>query len=118
MFYRRLSFTDKVFSGPVKYFLESSKDPQGGRLKALVWFWWIDETLSANLVYQNNHEIGSTILSGGAMVKIMMMVWWPRWSSARFENEEREKQKAQGKGETWNELFGLVIETICECDHI
>ena len=21
-------------------------------LKALVWFWWIDETLSANLVYQ------------------------------------------------------------------
>ena len=22
------------------------------QLKALVWFWWIDETLSANLVYQ------------------------------------------------------------------
>ena len=22
------------------------------KLKALVWFWWIDETLSANLVYQ------------------------------------------------------------------
>ena len=21
-------------------------------VKALVWFWWIDETLSANLVYQ------------------------------------------------------------------
>ena len=29
-------------------------------LKALVWFWLIDETLSANLVYQSNYEIGST----------------------------------------------------------
>ena len=29
-------------------------------LKALVWFWLIDKTLSANLVYQSNHEIGST----------------------------------------------------------
>ena len=29
-------------------------------VKALVWFWWIDETLSANLVYQSVHEIGST----------------------------------------------------------
>jgi hypothetical protein len=35
-------------------------------LKALVWFWWIDETLSANLVYQSDHEIGSTISSGEA----------------------------------------------------
>ena len=26
--------------------------PKRGRLKALVWFWRIDETLSANLVYQ------------------------------------------------------------------
>ena len=34
-----------------------------GRLKAIVWFWWIDETLSANLVYQNDYEIGSTTLS-------------------------------------------------------
>ena len=37
-----------------------------GRLKALVWFWWIDETLSANLVYQSDYEIGSTNPSGGA----------------------------------------------------
>ena len=44
------------------------------RLKALVWFWLIDETLSANLVYQSDHEIGSTTPSGEAMVKIMMMV--------------------------------------------
>ena len=37
-----------------------------GRLKALIWFWWIDETLSANQAYQSDHEIGSTIPSGGA----------------------------------------------------
>jgi len=37
-------------------------------LKALVWFWLIDETLSANLVYQSDYEIGSTTLSGEAMV--------------------------------------------------
>ena len=30
------------------------------RVKALVWFWLIDETLSANLVYQSDHEIGNT----------------------------------------------------------
>ena len=43
-------------------------------LKALVWFWWIDETLSANLVYLSDHEIGSTIPSVEQMVKIMMLV--------------------------------------------
>ena len=31
-----------------------------GLLKALVWFWLIDETLSASLVYQDDYEIGST----------------------------------------------------------
>ena len=44
-------------------------------VKALVWFWLIDETLSANLVYQGDHEICSTTPSDEAMVKIMMMVW-------------------------------------------
>ena len=29
-------------------------------VKALVWFWLIDETLSANLVYRSDYEIGST----------------------------------------------------------
>ena len=43
-------------------------------LKALVWFWLIDETLSANLVYQSDYEIGSTTPSDEAMAKIMMMV--------------------------------------------
>ena len=88
--------------------------PKRERLEALALFWWIDETLSDNLVYQSDHEIGSTIPSGGAMVKIMVMVWWPWWLSARLGKEEREKQKAQGKGETWQELFGLVIKTLSE----
>ena len=48
--------------------------PKMGRLKALVWFWLIDETLSANLVYQSDHEIGSTTPSDEAMTKIMKMV--------------------------------------------
>ena len=43
-------------------------------VKALVWFWLIDETLSANLVYQSDYEIGSTTPSDEAMVKIMTMV--------------------------------------------
>ena len=43
-------------------------------LKALVWFWLIDETLSANLVYQSDYEIGSTTPSEDAMGKIMTMV--------------------------------------------
>ena len=45
--------------------------PKRGRLKALVWFWLIDETPSANLVYQSDYEIGSTTPSDEAMVKIM-----------------------------------------------
>ena len=31
-----------------------------GTLKTLVWFWRIDETLSANLVYQSDYKIGGT----------------------------------------------------------
>ena len=44
------------------------------QVKALVWFWLIDETLSANLVYQSDHEIGSTFEVMEQVVKIMMMV--------------------------------------------
>ena len=43
-------------------------------MKALVWFWLIDETLSANLVYQDDYEICSTTPSDEAMAKIMTMV--------------------------------------------
>ena len=51
--------------------------PKRGRLKDLVWFWLIDETLRANLVYQSDNEIGSTTPSNEAMMKIMtmMMAW-------------------------------------------
>ena len=48
--------------------------PFSSPVKAIVWFWLIDETLSANLVYQSDHEIGSTIPSNEAMTKIMTMV--------------------------------------------
>ena len=43
-------------------------------MKALVWFWLIDETLNVNLVYQSDYKIGSTTPSDEAMVKIMIMV--------------------------------------------
>ena len=43
-------------------------------LKALVWFWLIDETVSANLVYQDDHEIGSTTPNDEAMTKIMTLL--------------------------------------------
>ena len=49
-----------------------------GRLKTLVWFWSIDETLSANLVYQSDYEIGSTTPSDEANEDhdmMMMMAW-------------------------------------------
>ena len=86
--------------------------PKRGRLKALVWFWLIDEILSANLVYQSDYEIGSTTPSDEAMTKIMTMVmaWW--WSNAWTWKEEREKQKAQGKCINDRSYFVLVIETL------
>ena len=52
----------------------SLMNPTTRSLKALVWFWLIDETLSANLVYQSNYEIGSTTPSDEAMAKIITMV--------------------------------------------
>ena len=45
---------------------------------ALVWFWLIDEILSANLVYQSDYEIGSTTPSGEANEDhdmMMVMLW-------------------------------------------
>ena len=73
--------------------------PKRGRLKALVWFWLIDKTLSANLVYQSDYEIGSTTPSDEENEDhdmMMIMVWW--WSSTWSWKEEREQQKAQDKG--------------------
>ena len=62
-------------------------DPGVGALKALVWFWLIDETLSANLVYQSDYEIDSTTPSDEAMAKIMTMVM------VKCLNLEKKKEK-------------------------
>jgi hypothetical protein len=35
-----------------------------------------------------------------------------------LEKEEREKQKAQSKGDIHRSFCVLVIETLSECDHI
>ena len=35
-----------------------------------------------------------------------------------LRKEKREKQKTQGKGEIDMSFFGLVIDTLSECDHI
>ena len=56
-------------------------------MKALVWFWLIDETLSANLVFQDDHEIGSTTPSDEAMMKIMTLVM------IKCLNLEKKKEK-------------------------
>ena len=88
-------------------------------LKALVWFWLIDETLSANLVYQSNYEIGSTTPSDEAMTKIMMVVMaMVMIKVLGLGKEEREKQKAQDKGDIHRSFCVLVIKTLRECDHI
>ena len=49
-----------------------------GRLKALVWFWLIDKTLSINLVYQSYYEIGNTTPSDEANkdYDMMMVMAW------------------------------------------
>ena len=92
--------------------------PKRGRLKSLVWFWWIDETLSASLVYQSDYEIGCTF----QVVKQMkIMTWWWRWhGDDQMLGLGKEERKTKISRQMWNckELFGLVIETLRECDHI
>ena len=84
-------------------------------MKALVWFWWIDETLSANLVYQIDYEIGSTTQSGEANEDHDMMMVMIKCLDLE---KEKEKQKAQGKGISGRSLFVSVMKTLSECDHI
>ena len=66
------------------------RHPRRQRLKALVWFWLIDETQSANLVYQSDHEIGSTTPGDDAMAKIIKMVM------IKYLNLKRRKRKTKG----------------------
>ena len=66
--------------------------PKRGRLKALVWFWWIDETLSANLVYESDHEIGSTFQVVEKM-KIMTWWWWCHGDDQMLEHRKEEREK-------------------------
>ena len=65
-------------------------------LKALVWFWWIDETLSANLVYQSDYEIGSTFQ---VMKQMKIMMWWWHGNDQvlGLGKEEREKNELKVK---------------------
>ena len=67
-----------------------------GRLKALVWFWLIDGTLSANLVYQSDYKIGSTTPSGEAnedhdMTMVMIKCLYLK----------RRKRKTKGSRQTY-----------------
>ena len=84
-------------------------------LKTLVRFWWINETLSANLVYQSDYKIGSTTPSDKAMVKIMMMVMI---KCLNLEKKKEKNKKLKAKVKLDRNFFVLVIETLSECDHI
>ena len=66
----------------------------GALVKALVWFWLIDETLSANLVYQSDYEIGSTTPSDEAMAKIMTMVMI-KYLNLKKKKEKNKRLKAK-----------------------
>ena len=66
-------------------------------VNALVWFWWIDETLSANLVYQNDYEIGSTTPSGEANEDHDMMMVMIKCLDLEKKKEKNKKLKAKVK---------------------
>ena len=87
-------------------------------LKALVWFWLIDETLNANLVYQSDHKIGSIFQVMKQVVKIMMMVWPCDDQVLGLKKKKQENKKLKAKVKLDRSLFGLVIKTLSECDHI
>ena len=67
-------------------------------VNAQVWFWWIDETLSVNLVYQSDYEIGGTFQVMEQLMMIMMVVW-PWWSSAW--TWKRRKRKTKSSRQRW-----------------
>ena len=89
-----------------------------GRLKALVSFWWIDETLSANLVYLSDHEIGSTNPSGGANEDHVDAGDDHGDQVLDLEKKKEKKKKLKANMKLDRRFFGLMIETLSECDHI
>ena len=58
-----------------------------GVLKALVWFWLIDETLSANLVYQDDDN-GEDHDNGDGMVMVKCL---------NLEKKKEENKRLKGK---------------------
>ena len=90
----------------------------GAPLKALVWFWWIDETLSANLVYLSNHEIGSSNPSGGANEDHVDGGDGHSDQLLGLEKKKEKNKKLKAKVKLDRSFYVLVIETLSECDHI
>ena len=71
-----------------------------GPMKALVSFWLIDETLSANLVYQSNYEIGGTF----QVVEQMKIMTW-RWcchGDDKVLGLGKEERKTKDSRQRWN----------------
>ena len=76
-------------------------------MNALVWFWWIDETLSANIDYQSDYEIGRTTPSGEANEDHDMMMVMIKCLDLEKKKEKNKKLKAQRSQRlySWGSLF-------------
>ena len=79
-------------------------------MKALVWFWIIDETLVLTTILSvcRLNEVGTCQV----MEQVMIMVMTTRWSSAQLGKEEREKQNTmENKEKVLLRVLVLVIKT-------
>ena len=82
-------------------------------LKALVWFWIIDETLvlTSMLSVCRLNEVGTCQVMEQEMI-IVIMVMTTRWSSAQLGKEEWEKQNSMEiKANVLLRVLVLVIKT-------
>jgi len=83
------------------------------RLKALVWFWIIDETLVLTSILSvcRLDKVGTCQVMEQEMIMVMM-VMTTRLSSAQLGKEEREKQNPMEiKAKVLLRVLVLVIET-------
>jgi hypothetical protein len=87
----------KITYTPLKYAL----------LKALVWFWWIDETLGTNLCALSEYEIGQVHSKWWSKWWRSWWWWWSWWwSRARTWKRRKRKTKwVQGKGEMYRAIL-------------